>query len=619
MNISIKNKNIIIVCLLILGLSILTTFGVSTMSHNRDLYHSQAELNQLSILILQLRRNEKDFLSRNLLKYRDKFNDDTKKLNADFKLLEKNLKASGIDDKRLGKLKSESQQYFDSFAKVVQQKQKIGLTPTSGLYGDLRGSIHGVEKIIKGHSELNSLMLTLRRHEKDFMLRRDTKYIGRFNDGIDKFSTQLAQSLSGNQLQQANQLLNTYQYQFSSYTDAEQVLGLTPKNGLRGQMRAAAHQLEEDLAKVDKQLQKEIDDGVSSSSNWFISMAIIMCLISAAVMIFVSRSIYVPLKQTRDKLQQLTQDNNLSLRLDYDGQDEVGEITHAINELLSTMQSAMRKITTTSQELVNSSGGLSSVTEDVRKSCDLQASEVDQVAAAMNEMTATVQEMASNASLAAESVNAVRDHVDSGVAAGQAARHEIENLTQEVQSAVEAIEELERNSENIGHVLDAIQGIAEQTNLLALNAAIEAARAGEQGRGFAVVADEVRTLAQRTQESTETIRQTIAEFQQGTGTVVATVTRSNEQAEAGITKVNQSSQILSEISDQVNQINDMNIQIASGAEQQSATGEEINRNITRIADLSREVKEQVYKNASASNKLGELGVGLGEMVDKFKL
>ncbi len=619
MNISIKNKNIIIVCLLILGLGMLTGFGISTMSHNRDLYHSQADLNQVNILMLQLRRNEKDFMARNLLKYRDKFNDNQKKLDADYTLLSKDLDASGIDSQRLRKLESYSQEYFESFAKVVQQKQKIGLTPTSGLYGDLRSAIHGVETIIKGHSQLNSLMLTLRRHEKDFMLRRDSKYIGRFNDGVDQLSAQLSTSLAGNQLQQARELLNHYQNQFNEYTEAEKALGLTPKNGLRGQMRATVHQLEEALNKLDKTLQKEIDDAVSSSSSWFISMATIMCLLSAAVLILVSRSIYVPLKQTRDKLQEVTHDNNLSLRLNYNGQDEIGEITQAINELLQAMQGAMGKITTTSQELVNSSGGLSSVTEDVRKSCDQQASEVDQVAAAMNEMTATVQEMASNASLAAESVNTVRDHVESGVAAGQAARHEIENLTQEVQSAVEAIEELERNSENIGHVLDAIQGIAEQTNLLALNAAIEAARAGEQGRGFAVVADEVRTLAQRTQESTETIRQTIAEFQQGTGTVVATVTRSNEQAEAGITKVNQSSQILSEISEQVNQINDMNIQIASGAEQQSATGEEINRNISRIADLSREVKEQVYKNASASNKLGELGVDLGEMVDRFKV
>lgn len=195
---------------------------------------------------------------------------------------------------------------------------------------------------------------------------------------------------------------------------------------------------------------------------------------------------------------------------------------------------------------------------------------------------------------------------------------EIQQLTQEVQQAAEAIKTLERDSTNIGQVLDAIQGIAEQTNLLALNAAIEAARAGEQGRGFAVVADEVRTLAQRTQESTQSIRETINQLQQGTAQVVDTVQRSNKRAETGITKVAQSSEILAEIAQQMSIVTDMNTQVAAAAEEQGAVAEEINRNVVSVSDLSKQVSGQTHEATATSENLAQLSTDLQDMVKQFK-
>jgi methyl-accepting chemotaxis protein len=237
---------------------------------------------------------------------------------------------------------------------------------------------------------------------------------------------------------------------------------------------------------------------------------------------------------------------------------------------------------------------------------------------AVNEMSSTIQEIARNATQAASSVHETHERIKQGVTIGSEARNEILALTHEVQEAVSAIKTLEVNSTNIGHVLDAIQNVAEQTNLLALNAAIEAARAGEQGRGFAVVADEVRTLAKRTQESTETIRQTITELQQGTRQVVSTVTRSNQRAETGIERVSQSSEILGDISRMVGVINDMNIQIATAAEEQGAVAEEISRNVTRVNDISRNVAEQAEQTALASHDLAGLGSELQNIVRQFR-
>ncbi|GAF67252.1 unnamed protein product, partial [marine sediment metagenome] len=306
-------------------------------------------------------------------------------------------------------------------------------------------------------------------------------------------------------------------------------------------------------------------------------------------------------------------------RLTINSRDEISEVANSFNSLLEVLHTMIGKINDASMLVASSAEEMSMVTKEVQHSSDTQTGEIQHAAVAVNEMSSTAQEIARNASSAADSVSDVDVQLKEGVTVANEARQEIETLTAEVQDAANAIKELEENSKNIGQVLDAIQNVAEQTNLLALNAAIEAARAGEQGRGFAVVADEVRTLAQRTQESTETIRKTITEFQQGTNQVVATVSSSNQRAESGIAKVTRSSEILSDISSMVSSINDMNIQIAAAAEEQGATAEEISRNVTRVSDLSESTKSQTAQTSEASAELAQLGGSLMDMVKSFKL
>merc|ERR1712000_407512 len=287
------------------------------------------------------------------------------------------------------------------------------------------------------------------------------------------------------------------------------------------------------------------------------------------------------------------------------------------DSLLDTLRSTVREVKAGASEVAGASEEMSHITREVGNAAQLQQDEVAQTVTAMNEMTSTIQNIAGNASHAASSVGEIHNEVAQGKTISDEARQEIEYLMADILGASEAITQLEKDSSSIGAILAEINGIAEQTNLLALNAAIEAARAGEQGRGFAVVADEVRTLAQRTQESTESISNTVAELNKGTSNVVNTVLKSRERAESGIEKVRAASNALQQIYQNINSISDMNTQIATAAEQQSYAADEINRNVVRVNELAETSREQAGDAAQASRALAELSTRLNNIVEKF--
>jgi methyl-accepting chemotaxis protein len=344
----------------------------------------------------------------------------------------------------------------------------------------------------------------------------------------------------------------------------------------------------------------------------------LLALAMTSMVFMISRSIYRPLDHFAHRISNISDTKDLTARLDYKRQDEISMVASAFNQMIGNLQEAISHVHNASGQLAQAADEMSNISSEVSNATDAQSDQVEQAAVAMHEMTSTIQDIARNASNAADSVNLVHERIQEGVKISEEARLEIEALTNEVDQAVDAIKQLEQNSESIGLVLDAIQGVAEQTNLLALNAAIEAARAGEQGRGFAVVADEVRTLAQRTQESTESIRETINQLQSGTAQVVSTVDKSSQRAAAGIAKVNKSADVLQEIAEQMSAVADMNIQIATAAEQQSATAEEINRNIVSVSELAKTVATQCSQSSCASDELSNLGATLKASVSAFK-
>ena len=311
--------------------------------------------------------------------------------------------------------------------------------------------------------------------------------------------------------------------------------------------------------------------------------------------------------------------NDVSHHCEMESHDLIGEIITSFNRMAENLRKMIGEISGATTQLASAAEEMSAVTDEASKGVQQQQAEIEHVATAMNEMSATVQEVAQNAASAAQSAQAADSDARAGALVSTEALAGIERLVSEVEKAADVIHRLEQESENIGMVLDVIRGIAEQTNLLALNAAIEAARAGEQGRGFAVVADEVRTLASRTQQSTQEIQEMIERLQAGAVDAVRVMGEAQNMATASSEQVKKAAGSLGEIAGAIATINDMNTQIASAAEEQSAVAADINANVASIRDLSDQTAAGAQQTASASEELARLSAQLQGLMAQFRM
>jgi len=305
--------------------------------------------------------------------------------------------------------------------------------------------------------------------------------------------------------------------------------------------------------------------------------------------------------------------------LSYRKHDAQSVFANDFNHFVSEINTAIRQAQEASAHLNGAADDMLRQSSQADSSMQRQQQETDKVATAINEMTATVQEVARHASEAANSAEKADEQAEQGKAVVATTIEVIKALAERVEQAAQTIESLNTNSEEIGVVLEVIKGIADQTNLLALNAAIEAARAGEQGRGFAVVADEVRTLASRTQKSTEEIHHMIERLQHGARNAVKVMAEGREQAQNGVEQATRAGESLAQITFAITTINDMNTQIATAAEQQSAVAEEINRNVVAISDAMTHATDSVRQASNASHSLENLSNQLDALVRKFNV
>ncbi|MCK7583282.1 MAG: methyl-accepting chemotaxis protein [Chromatiales bacterium] len=312
-------------------------------------------------------------------------------------------------------------------------------------------------------------------------------------------------------------------------------------------------------------------------------------------------------------------DGDLTVQADARGNDELAHIAGAFNRLAARLRQSLGEVSASTGQLAAAAEEMSAVSEQTRDGIGQQQSGTDQVAAAMHQMSATVQEVARNTVTAAEAARQADGLAKSGANEVRQTVGAIGNLAREVESAAQVIQKLSENSKGIGMVLDVIRGIAEQTNLLALNAAIEAARAGEQGRGFAVVADEVRTLASRTQKSTEEIQEMIHQLQAGATQAVDVMVRGRSQAQASVEQAARAGGSLDAIATAVSHITELNAQIASAAEEQSAVTEDISRNVVTISQIGTRTATGARQTAAASGELKALATQLHSLVGQFRL
>jgi len=345
---------------------------------------------------------------------------------------------------------------------------------------------------------------------------------------------------------------------------------------------------------------------------------LVVLAIQLALSLLVVRAITTPLGRLHQLMSHVESSGELGRRAKLSQGDEIGLMSNAFDAMLDRLQGFVLEVNQVITLLVQSADQLGAVTEQANHDVMVEQSETDQVAAAMNQMSATVQEVARSAAEAASAAQTADGEAVSGKQVVAATVEAIDALASEVNNAANVIQKLEQDSDNIGRVLDVIRGVAEQTNLLALNAAIEAARAGEQGRGFAVVADEVRTLAQRTQQSTEEIQQMIETLQLGARDAVEVMERGRERARTSVEHAARAGASLSAITEAEARINDMNTQIASAAEEQSAVAEEINRNVVAITHVAHSTSEGAGRTAAAAEELRRLAQALESRGTQFQ-
>ncbi|NQD37207.1 methyl-accepting chemotaxis protein [Permianibacter sp. IMCC34836] len=387
------------------------------------------------------------------------------------------------------------------------------------------------------------------------------------------------------------------------------------------QLVEALAALREEMAEVDafkNNAKKSADNAVSYSRLIVIVASVIALAFAAMIAFWVTQSIRKPLNNTMQVIERVA-DGDMTVQVPVEGQDEFGHLAESVNRLTAQLRNMLQQISGTAHSLASAADQTARISESTHDAIDKQRAQTEQVVVAMTEMTATVQDVARSANSTLTQVHNAEKETSSGQAVMRHSMESINRLAGEVQQSVEVINRLDAFSAQIGTVLDVIRGIAEQTNLLALNAAIEAARAGEQGRGFAVVADEVRTLASRTQQSTAEIQQTIERLQLGAREAVQTMARSQKEAEASVTETARAGESLERITQAMGVINDMSTQIASAAEEQSAVTHEMHENMMTISAASEQTSSGAEQNRAAARELARLAEALQQMVQKFRV
>ncbi|NMX62049.1 methyl-accepting chemotaxis protein [Pseudomonas sp. WS 5059] len=359
-------------------------------------------------------------------------------------------------------------------------------------------------------------------------------------------------------------------------------------------------------------------DQYDSAFDLVVALLVLATALTVLFAWLLTRSITLPIAQALDAAENIAE-GNLTQPIKVDGDDEAGRLLRAMNKMQEKLRDTLQRISGSATQLASAAEELNAVTDESARGLTQQNNEIEQAATAVNEMTSAVEEVARNAVSTSEASKNATTSAGDGRDLVQETVSAIERMSGDVQGTATLIGALAEESRDIGKVLDVIRGLADQTNLLALNAAIEAARAGEAGRGFAVVADEVRALAHRTQQSTSEIERMIGSIQAGTEQAVDSMRNSTERAESTLNIAKGAGMSLDTINSAIIEINERNLVIASAAEEQAQVAREVDRNLVNIRDLSVQSATGASQTSAASGELSRLAVDLNGMVGRFRL
>nr|WP_314576356.1 methyl-accepting chemotaxis protein [uncultured Pseudomonas sp.] len=628
-NVSVSRKLGIGFGLVLLLTLVITATGWSSVSSLIERGDKLASISQISEQTMELRTAR--------MRYETQSSADTAtavmtaldKLDVDLKSAR--AKIAGVDDLKLLDSQIQSaadyRRAFDDMTKAIQVREasRVNLGATADAAVE---EVNKIEEALIQHDNIlqfNSAVGVSKQIQQARFQVRGYTFSG--NADFEKNATAAideaiigVNSLAGDvssqyipQLQRANLALKGYRTAVGQYRDAQQV----SRQALE-KMTILGQQLLDvsDKLTASQNAKRDADSGQAQST---LGLATVLALVLGVLAAWaITRQITLPLRQTLIAVDRVAS-GDLTHNLNIERRDELGQLQGGIQRMTLSLRELIGGISDSVTQIASAAEELSAVTEQTSAGVNSQKVETDQVATAMHQMTATVQEVARNAEEASEAAVAADQQAREGDRVVNEAIAQIERLASEVGHSTEAMGELKRESDKIGSVLDVIKSVAQQTNLLALNAAIEAARAGEAGRGFAVVADEVRSLAQRTQKSTEEIEGLIAGLQNGTQQVATIMDNSRELTVSSVELTRRAGGSLESITRTVSAIQAMNQQIAAAAEQQSATAEEINRSVLNVRDVSEQTSAASEETAASSVELARLGTHLQELVGRFRV
>ncbi|MEH0371279.1 methyl-accepting chemotaxis protein [Vibrio mimicus] len=550
---NIRNKLYTLGIIAVLG-AIAIFFTTSQFAHTNDeLNRAINQVDKLEVRLLNLRRNEKDFLLRSDAKYLDTF-----QKNSDlFLSLQTELDAI-MHKYELGDssaLRTDLLEYKQGFEQLVKAYQTLGLEQESGLWKSYYQAMNQAK-----HQASAEELLAL----------------------ADFHQQVLAGSVNAAALSQYSDLIKAAQ----AVVAQEKVIGLKYNEGLQGNTRAQSHDVEEMFKTFSKTLTQAVDEKQQTMGTIKLTVTVTVVLVILLGIFQISRSINMRVSQLLLVIQKIAESNDVSLRAELKGQDEITSVARYFNGLLDKFEQLISGSQTKSHQLYTSTSSMHNELEQVIEQFNVQSDHMGLMATSVQQMVSTISEISESTNVAVEGVNQAARNAEHGRGVVVTTVKNIDLLSSTLQKSQHSIASLNAFVEKIGGAVSIIQGIAEQTNLLALNAAIEAARAGEQGRGFAVVADEVRSLATRTHQSTEEITRVVTNIQSQMSQVVDDIDLCNDQGQETLNASRQLDESLQQILRDMNTIQDNSQRIAAAIEEQGSVMNHVSESISELNTIS---------------------------------